>query len=342
MAEITLQEKVNRGLYATFFLVAVIAIGSIYGYWQIRKSWSKNQIADKMFHSAPAQIESLIPSFLLQEQQSGVALILDRIKGTEGLDEAFIISDLSEIKTLFPNCNLKSQITACLRGDQIAIVAPIKESEMLFGYLVKIKRNESSLMDDSWVQTIEIVFIFLLIAFTVVFLVVARILSTEVPKALSDLLRWVESDLNGSQTSVPELKIKELCDLRIKISAILESYEQARDQAVIGQLTSGIMHDIKTPLSSIVTATMLAAEQAPESPKRMSRLENLFSACQARLPVVGAIIESTLDGSRDIHIKRSSIEIYGSRSRRDECGADFSTACGAGAEGSQPRSSSCT
>lgn len=84
---------------------------------------------------------------------------------------------------------------------------------------------------------------------------------------------------------------------------------RSRDQAVIGQLTSGIMHDIRTPLQSIVTAMHLVEEQESISPKRISRLENSHLMCQNNLPIILNIIESTLDGNREIKINKKHTDL---------------------------------
>ena len=62
------------------------------------------------------------------------------------------------------------------------------------------------------------------------------------------------------------------------------------------------MHDIRTPLQSVVTALHLLENVPVDSPKRLSRLENLASMCRDNIPLVGEIIETTLDMSREIHI----------------------------------------
>ena len=116
--------------------------------------------------------------------------------------------------------------------------------------------------------------------------------------------------MDGRTSSrAPRLRFQELNNLGEKIGELLDRHEKSRDRAMIGLLASGIMHDIKTPLHSIVTAQMLLAEQSANSEKRPKLLENLFRVCTNKLPVIGAIIESTLDGSRDIHIERKPTDL---------------------------------
>ena len=324
MAEVTLQSQVNRILLATFVLVAGTSVASIYGYSHLRNAWTKNRISEEISKPLPDQVDALIPSFLLPEQKAGVCLMLDRIKKNENLTSISIVEDDASIAARFPGCSIKDTSSICFGADgYIAAVSPIRESGRLFGYLVKVKQNDPLVAGGNWVEILEIIGAVLFVAFVLLFRVLAKLMSREVPKALGDLLNWIEADLNDDHSVAPYLKFKELRDLRERISIILDRHDHARDQVIIGQLTSGIMHDIKTPLSSIVTATDLASEQPKDSPKRLSRLENLLSVCQARLPVVGAIIESTLDGSRDVHVEKTSNDITGTVKEAIGLSTDF-------------------
>lgn len=305
MREITLQSKVNRILAVTLILVAGIGLGASYAYTHLRVLWAKNQVSENLRRDLQNQIDSVIPSFLLPEQSAGVSLILDRIKHTEKLDSIEVVKDRDAALSRFVNCTEEADGKVCFddENSKTVMVAPIQESGHLFGYLVKTKTNDIHESSGQLIETIEAVGVALFISFAVLFWVLAKLMSTEVPNALNDLLHWVEADLNGEPEKVPQLKFKEFNQLRNGISEILERYDRSRDQAVIGQLTSGIMHDIKTSLSSIVMASGLVNEQTENSPKRLTRLEHLQKVCKTRLPMIGAIIETTLDGSRDIHIE---------------------------------------
>ncbi len=81
-----------------------------------------------------------------------------------------------------------------------------------------------------------------------------------------------------------------------------------RDQVVFGQLARGVIHDIKTNLNSIKTATELVAE-AKDPAARQSRLEKLFSASQRNIPKIKEIIDTSLDTSRDIAVCTSNTDI---------------------------------
>jgi signal transduction histidine kinase len=98
---------------------------------------------------------------------------------------------------------------------------------------------------------------------------------------------------------------KELKDLAQNLSA---SFEE-REQAVYGQMARGVVHDIRTLLHSVLSSCYLVKELPKESEKRLSRLENLFRASDTNLSKIQTLIDLTLDGSREINVKKESSNI---------------------------------
>lgn len=83
-----------------------------------------------------------------------------------------------------------------------------------------------------------------------------------------------------------------------EISERLNSSFQDREQFVYSQIARGVIHDIKTILQSIKVASDLASESQTEA-----RMKNLLKVSQLKLPDLLDIVDTTLDGSRDIQIK---------------------------------------
>jgi len=83
-----------------------------------------------------------------------------------------------------------------------------------------------------------------------------------------------------------------------EISEKLNQSFSEREQVVYSQLARGVIHDIRTLLQSLQVATDLANEKQSES-----RLNNLLSVCKSKLPNLLGIINTALDGSREIKIK---------------------------------------
>lgn len=94
-----------------------------------------------------------------------------------------------------------------------------------------------------------------------------------------------------------------------QISGRLADSFQQREQAVFGQLAKGVIHDVKTLLHSLMTASDLASEPGLDPEKSQKRSAMLLRASQTNLPKMRAIIEETLDGSREISVSRTGRDL---------------------------------
>lgn len=92
---------------------------------------------------------------------------------------------------------------------------------------------------------------------------------------------------------------KEIKDISDRLSSSFEN----REQAVFGQIARGVIHDVRTLLHSVLSATSLVREQEIGSDKRTLRLETLYRACDVNLSKINELVDLTLDGSRDITVK---------------------------------------
>lgn len=308
----TLRERVWQVSIGTFLITIVLLFTSFTLYSMKKAKLAEEHVMGELTSNIENQVSLFLPSFLLPEQKQGIELLLSRVKKSEELDEVRIINGHSDLDAKFSACQLSSdRLTRCTSKDQLlaAVITPLKESDEIYGYLFKSKKNVSP---DYLKEVLQVAFLMIMvlgIVFAGVYLIISRLLSKTLPSALDNLVSWIESDLKGSNQSQIDLPFKELEDLKFKISEVLERYNSAREQAIIGQLTSGIMHDIKTPLQSIVSAMHLVDEQEMGTTKRLARLENSQLMNKLNLPAICNIIETTLDGSRSIRIDRAEQDI---------------------------------
>ena len=310
--EVTLRTTLNRVLLITLGLVTVATIGILFGYAEIKQTSAIRERIDELAKDTPAQIGAVLPSFLVPEQRMGMAVMLERFKLADGLDEATVLLPGNSLPARLSACQLSHEPSDCVEvgGKRIAYVAPITEGNHTFGYLVKNKNFSNPFAGDAILHMIESASIVLVLVFLGLFLFTSRLTARMIPDELSNLAAWIEGVLSDQNSAkVPRLRFKELNDLAGQIAQILERHERARDQAVVGQLTSGIMHDIRTPMAPVIAAHLLAEEQEEGSEKRLKRLENLFRVCTVNLPIIGNLIESTLDGSREIVVKRQEADL---------------------------------
>ena len=91
---------------------------------------------------------------------------------------------------------------------------------------------------------------------------------------------------------------KELKDIS---EQLYRSFEQ-RDEAIFSQIARGVIHDLRTLIQSPLAALELAQESKNTPDKRLTRLDNLESVAGQQLPKIRDIIDTTLDGSREIFV----------------------------------------
>ena len=82
-----------------------------------------------------------------------------------------------------------------------------------------------------------------------------------------------------------------------EISNKLNQSFREREQVVYSQVAQGVIHDIRTLLQSLQVATDLASEKQSEE-----RFKNLLAVSKSKLPNLLAIINTALDGSREIKV----------------------------------------
>lgn len=106
-------------------------------------------------------------------------------------------------------------------------------------------------------------------------------------------------------TSTGEKSVSQEWPLELQeISEKLNSSFQAREQAVYSQIAHGVIHDLRTLLHSFQVATDLVSEKQSEA-----RFLNLFSVCKTKLPNLLSIINTALDGSREITINAKRADL---------------------------------
>ena len=87
----------------------------------------------------------------------------------------------------------------------------------------------------------------------------------------------------------------------VELSQRLDDAFRERDQAMIGQMASGVLHDMKTLLHGLSVSTELAEESKGISADQyFKKLESLLKVSSVQVPKMKSIIESVLDGNRII------------------------------------------
>ncbi len=289
--------------------MSVIMFTCFWLYSAKKNKITENQIRADLSVNLKNQTNQFLPSFLLPEQEQGMFLLLSKIKNDENLEDIKIVKTQQDIPSFFKDCHPnENTIITCASNDlsQTAIVAPLAELNTIYGFILKSKKNSSAANLQGAIEFALISLGIIGIAFLVIYLRLRLLIAKTLPDSMGQIVQWIEAEIEGKELEITSLPFKELEDLKEKIGQVIERANKSREQAIIGQVTSGIMHDIKTPLHSIVTATLLVAEQKTNSDDRPMLLENLFNMCTNNIPVIKEIIETTLDGNRNIQIRKSN------------------------------------
>jgi signal transduction histidine kinase len=272
-------------------------------------TYAKQNIAQKelqgeLLKSGNVQVENIIPSLFIKEQQQGLSLLIDRFKKDEDLSEIQILKKNAVIPERFKSCKIAYETSVCTSSDhkEVAVLIPISESGKILDYLFKAKSSHSVVATKEMLRTLELFAVLLICVFAVVYVLISQLISKTLPTSLDNLIEWIEADLTGKKSHLDQLPFSELEVLREKISEALDRYHRERDQAIVGQLSSGVLHDMKTLIHPIKLSVDLASlAKTPE--KYAAKCEYLHKLCEEQLPKIGLIIESVLDGNREIKVQ---------------------------------------
>lgn len=308
----SLKNRVSDISIYSFVCMSVVMFVCFWMYSVKKNKIAEAQIKTELSLNLKNQTNLFLPSYLLPEQQLGMSLIVSKIQTDEALSEIKILESQKDIPTDYVDCHLnESIVTTCSTKNFAftAVIAPLRDADKTYGYLFKARKNSSAGNIEQAIQFAGAAVGLIALAFFVIYLRLRNLIAKQLPNSMDQLTRWIEAEVEGKEHEDVALGFKELEDLKRKIAIVIERANKSREQAIIGQVTSGIMHDIKTPLHSIVTATHLVVEQKPDSEDRPMLLENLFNMCVGNIPLIREIIETTLDGNRNIQIKKSNANL---------------------------------
>ncbi len=138
-------------------------------------------------------------------------------------------------------------------------------------------------------------FVLLVSCFALIGIIAAAGLWLQIKYLNRHIIRPIEALVH---TTTGDRTVCEHWPLEIQeISEKLNNSFKERDQVIYSQVARGVIHDLRTLLQSLQVATDLASEKQPEE-----RLKNLLNVSKSKLPSLLGIINTALDGSRDITV----------------------------------------
>ena len=97
-------------------------------------------------------------------------------------------------------------------------------------------------------------------------------------------------------------------EIRNIAKRLSRSFDQ-RDQFILDQIVAGVIHDIRTLIHPVMSATELVVEQEVGTSKRLTRLEFLAKASKVNLTKVKQLIDLTLDSTREIKLNSRNADL---------------------------------
>ncbi len=264
----------------------------------------------------------VVSSWLMSGLMAVVAsLLLFSIFGYYSYNQSSRISqqELNE-KTLTAARRISGELLIAPRGSPDAVALQLQKELKLddlqfgsFDHIQSIKRNSNFLYSEVKMPFLETKYavlasvpkssvlnhfniVSLIICCCLIGLIVGSGLFFQTKHFNKHLIKPIESlvDISTGDKIACEHWPVELQEISQKLSS---SFQQ-REQVVYNQMARGVIHDIKTILQSLQVATDLASESQSEA-----RLQNLLKVSKAKLPSLLSIIDTTLDGSREISVK---------------------------------------
>lgn len=179
------------------------------------------------------------------------------------------------------------------RSDYIQIDVPIPNLESKFHLVAEIR---------GITYYNHFNFLLLISCFSLIGLIIVSGLWIQIKYLKKHIIKPIESLV---ATSTGDRVICENWPVELhEISDKLNQSFQQREQAVYSQVAQGVIHDIRTLLQSLQVATDLASEKQSEE-----RYKNLLTVSKSKLPNLLAIINTALDGSREIQIRPSNSDL---------------------------------
>lgn len=197
---------------------------------------------------------------------------------------------------------VRLQLQKELNIDQIEILNMTQLSHQSTGHLrveVPVPQLEKQYYLAASTATVGILdhfnFVLLVSCFALIGIIAAAGLWLQIKYLNRHIIRPIEALV---QISTGDKNVCEHWPLEIQeISEKLNSSFKDRDQVIYSQVARGVIHDLRTLLQSLQVATDLAAEKQSEE-----RLKNLLTVSKLKLPNLLGIIDTALDGSRDITV----------------------------------------
>jgi len=272
MMVVSLRSRLLWLVIVTAFCTCALVSSGLFAFYRFRMEGRKQSTAEMMKARLQPQIDSLLIGYLLPELKAGTNLLLNRIKRDENLSEVRVLLSKAELGD-FSGCDLVETTTLCLNkaASQLALVTPIRDGTKTYGFFLKAQTIGAGMTD--FFPISAFITVLSLLAFSILFWFLARITSSQIPRTLDHLVKWLEAVLSGNEGAVPpKSQFREFHDLGSRILEIVTMHHAARKenlvlskQAAIAEFSAQVAHDIRSPLTALDVAVQGTFEMPEEN-----------------------------------------------------------------------------
>jgi signal transduction histidine kinase len=237
------------------------------------------------YYSYSTAVEGAMAELTEKANKAARRLSAELLIAPHGAPEAVRLQLQQELNIdqieILPFAHLPSQ-----NDDHIQVEVPIPQLETK--YLLAASSSAIGILD-------HFNFLLLISCFALIGIIAVAGLWLQIKYVNKHIIHPIEALV---QTSTGDKNVCGHWPLEIQeISEKLNNSFKERDQVIYSQVARGVIHDLRTLLQSLQVASDLAAEKPSEE-----RLKNLLTVSKSKLPNLLGIINTALDGSRDITV----------------------------------------
>lgn len=299
MKKQSLRGKLTKLTTISTILVLFVASAAVFLQLHIKESLTIRTTIDSLRDSLAVEIAEILPTFLLAEQSRGLGLVLDKIKMEKNLSRIETILSEKEVPQQFKSCipNASAIISCVSKMNQaeVAVLAPIREGDHLFGYLLKAKTIENILDNSQLIEAIQLIVLVVGVLYLLLVVLTSKITTIDIPVSMEQLVSWVGALIaQDKNAKIPSFNFSEFDDLALKMEQVIRAQQQTQKDAELVNFARHVAHDIRSPLSALNLSLSSAADNA-------SREKVIRSAIERINKIANDLLEVKEPGSKNLH-----------------------------------------
>lgn len=296
---IGLRERLFKIIVTSAVMIIAAVTCAVFAIYFAQQNLTYNRVAEKMESKLSSQLGDLIASFLIPEQAAGRTLLLQKYLESEDLTQALVVLAGDPLPSDYKHCEINIKPSRCKSEstNTIAVVAPIEEAGITFGYFLKTKKAGNP---DEWVvfQSAAIALLALIFVTIINILLMSRVY-TKVATSISALEDWTDKVVSGSTSEdSPSVHFREFLLLGKNIGKIVRDGTALKEQAVASEIAKQVAHDIRAP----ATALSVMVECMDQTQLSEENRAAIHGATQRIKDIANSLIKRSFKGSNKVEV----------------------------------------